>query len=128
MFNVPKVDDRLPNKAEVLAVRVAETSGIHLAIATSFLDVNPVYHDRVDTANFVVLTAKSGANRVYDARDLTLASWNGTDTARDHAGGVWKVSEARLTGPRGETRERLPAHRVFWFGWYAAYPDTRLVK
>jgi len=87
-----------------------------------------VYHDQVGTVNFVVLTDASGANRVYDARDLTLASWNGTDIACDRAGGVWKVSEARLTGPRGETRERLPAHRAFWFGWYAAYPDTRLVK
>ncbi len=112
----------------MLAVRVAEAAGEHLAIAASFLNAHPVYHDRVDTVNFVVLTDTSGANRVYDARDLTLASWNGTDTARDRAGGVWKVSEARLTGPRGETRERLPAHRAFWFGWYAAYPDTRLVK
>jgi hypothetical protein len=128
MFSVPKLDDRLPNKAEVLAVRVAEASGIHLAIAASFLAAHPVYHDRADTMNFVVLTDTSGANRVYDARGLTLASWNGTDTARDHAGGVWKVSEARLTGPRSETRERLPAHRAFWFGWYATYPDTRLVK
>jgi hypothetical protein len=128
IFNVPKLDDRLPNKAEVLAIRVAEASGLRLAIATSFLDAHPVYHDRVDTVDFVVLTDTSGANRVYDARDLTLASWNGTDTARGRAGGVWKVSEARLTGPRGETRERLPAHRAFWFGWYAAFPDTRLVK
>ena len=128
MFNVPKVDDRLPNKAEVLAVRVAEASGARLAIASSFLDAHPVYHDRIDAVDFVVLTDKSGANRVYDARDLALASWNGVDTARDRAGGQWKVSEARLTGPRGEARERLPAHRAFWFGWYAAYPDTRLVK
>lgn len=128
MFNVPKLDDRLPNKAEVLAVRVAEASGLPVAIAASFLATHPVYHDRVASVNFVVLTDKSGANRVYDARDIVLVNWNGIDTARDRAGRVWKVSEARLTGPRGETRERLPAHRTFWFGWYAAFPDTRLVK
>jgi Protein of unknown function (DUF3179) len=128
MFNVPRLDDRLPNKAEVLAVRVAEASGTRLAIAASFLAAHPVYHDRVESVEFVVLTDGSGANRVYDAHGVTLASWNGKDAARDRAGRVWKVSEARLTGPRGETRERLPAHRAFWFGWYAAYPDTRLVK
>ena len=22
---------------------------------------------------------------------------------------------------------RLPAHRAFWFGWHAAYPDTTLI-
>lgn len=128
MFNVPKLDDRLANKAEVLAVRVAEASGMHVAVAADFLVAHPVYHDRVATTNFVVLTDASGANRVYDARDATFVSWNGTDTARDHDGGVWKVTESRLIGPRGEARERLPAHRAFWFGWYAAYPDTRLVK
>ena len=128
MFNVPRVDDRLPNKAEVLAVRVAETSGMHLAIAVGFLSAHPVYQDHIDTVSFVVLTDKSGANRVYDARDLALTSWNGAEAATDRTGGIWKVSEKQLTGPRGETRDRLPAHRAFWFGWYAAYPDTRLVK
>ncbi|MEO5764287.1 MAG: DUF3179 domain-containing protein [Casimicrobiaceae bacterium] len=128
MFNVPKVDPRLPNKAEVLAVRVAESSGQQLAIAADYLAAHPVYHDRVDTVAFVVLTDRSGANRVYDAHDLTLASFDGGETARDREGGVWKVSEARLAGPRGETRARLPAHRAFWFGWVAAYPGTRLVK
>ena len=95
MFNVPRLDDRLPNKAEVLAVRVAEASGMHLAIATSFLDAHPVYHDRVATVNFVVLTDTSGANRVYDSRDVTFASWNGTDTARPR----WR----RLEGFRDTT-------------------------
>lgn len=128
MFNVPKLDDRLPNKAEVLAVRVGEASGGGLAIAADFLAVHPVYHDRVATVDFVVLTESSGANRVYDARDVTFTSWNGRDTARDRSGRAWKVTEARLVGPQGETRQRLPAHRVFWFGWSAAYPDTRLVK
>ena len=128
MFNVPRLDDRLPNKAEVLAVRVAEASGVQLAIGADFLAAHPVYHDRIAAVNFVVLTDASGANRVYEARDPTIQSWNGSDTARDREGGVWKVTEARLVGPRGEARERLPAHRAFWFGWYAAYPDTRLVK
>ena len=127
-FNVPKLDDRLPNKAEVLAVRVAEASGVQLAIATDFLAAHPVHHDRVATVDFVVLTDASGANRVYDAREVTITSWNGRDTAGDRNGGVWKVTEAQLVGPRGETRQRLPAHRAFWFGWVAAYPNTRLVK
>ena len=128
MFNVPKLDDRLANKAEVLAVRVAEASGEQLAIAADFLAAHPVYHDRVATVDFVVLTDASGANRAYDARDVTFAKWNGRDSADDRNGGIWKVTEAQLVGPRGETRLRLPAHRAFWFGWYAAYPNTRLVK
>ena len=43
-------------------------------------------------------------------------------------GGNWKVTESQLDGAGGATLKRLPAHRAFWFGWYAAYPGTRLVK
>jgi hypothetical protein len=24
--------------------------------------------------------------------------------------------------------QRIPAHRAFWFGWYAQFPNTRLIK
>ncbi|MEJ7668123.1 MAG: DUF3179 domain-containing protein [Casimicrobiaceae bacterium] len=128
MFTVPKLDDRLLNKAEVLALRSTEVPGETLAIAAEFLSANPLYHDRVGRVNFVVLTDTSGANRVYDARDVTFASWNGRDAARDRSGTLWKVDESQLIGPDGATLPRLPAHRAFWFGWFAAYPDTRLVK
>lgn len=127
MFNVPKLDLRLPNKAEVLALRFAEAPREQLAIAAGFLAANPVYHDRIGQLGFVVLTDASGANRVYEARNVSFASWNGENTVRDHAGRDWKVGESQLTGPRGETLRRLPAHRAFWFGWYAAFPDTRLI-
>ena len=56
--------------------------------------------------------------------------WLGEQAAvdRDSAGGTWKMTEDRLSGPGGVSLRRLPAHRAFWFGWYAAYPATRLVK
>jgi hypothetical protein len=125
MFTVPKLDGRLPNKAEVLALRSGKEQ---LAIAADFLLANPVYHHRLDARELVVLTDASGANRVYEAAGIRFESWDGETLARDRAGGSWKVDESALTGPRGRTLRRLPAHRAFWFGWYAAYPDTRLVK
>ncbi len=128
MFTVPKLDPRLPNKAEVLALRFAEAPGEQLAIAADFLAARRVYHDRVGSVSFVVLTDSSGANRVYESRGVAFASWNAENVARDREGRVWKVDEARLSGPGDETLRRLPAHRAFWFGWYAAYPKTRLVK
>jgi hypothetical protein len=75
-----------------------------------------------------VLTDAGGANRVYEARKAVFASWDGGNAVRDRDGKVWKFDEDRLTGPRGEVLKRLPAHRAFWFGWYAQYPATRLVK
>ena len=128
MFNVPKRDERLPNKAEVLALRLAQAPREALAIAADFLAVRPVYHTRVGSVNMVVFTDASGANRVYESRETMFASWDHAMSARDIHGKVWQVEESRLAGPNGETLKRLPAHRAFWFGWHAAFPDTRLVK
>lgn len=65
---------------------------------------------------------------MYESREVTFASWDNMRTARDSQGGNWRVEESGLSGPGGETLSRLPAHRAFWFGWHAAFPDTRLVK
>ena len=128
MFGVPRLDDRLANKAEVLALRAPRPADESLAIAAAFLAVHPVYHDRIAGLEFVVLTDASGANRVYQSRGAKFASWDGKTTVRDQSGGSWQMDEARLNGPNRQSLERMPAHRAFWFGWYAAYPATRLVK
>jgi hypothetical protein len=124
MFTVPRLDARLPNKAEVLALRFDESAA---AISADFLRANRVYHDRLGRQEFVVLTDAGGANRVYESAGVRFESWDGRAAARDSTGRAWKVGEDALTAP-GRTLKRLPAHRAFWFGWYAAYPDTRLVK
>ena len=128
MFTVPKRDQRLPNKAEVLALRLSQAPGEALAIAADYLATRPVYHTRIGSINVVVLTDNSGANRVYESRETTFTSWDNATTVHDKQGSAWRVDEARLSAPNGQTLKRLPAHRAFWFGWHAAFPDTRLVK
>jgi hypothetical protein len=75
-----------------------------------------------------VLTDASGANRVYESRDITFTRWDQAAAAFDNRGGAWQMDESQLTGPNGETLLRWPAHRAFWFGWRAAFPQTRLIK
>lgn len=128
MFTVPKRDERLPNKAEVLALRLPQAPRESLVIAADYLATRPVYHERIGNVNMVVLTDASGANRVYESGETTFASWDKAATARDSLGKAWQVAESQLTVPNGQTLKRLPAHRAFWFGWHAAFPDTRLVK
>ena len=128
MFNVPKRDARLPNKAEVLALRPQEISDENLAIAADFLAAHPVYHTRMGKLNMVVFTDASGANRVYESKEINFASWDKTKAALDSAGNTWKVEEGQITGPKGEILKRVSAHRAFWFGWYSAFPDTKLIK
>ncbi len=127
MFGVPRLDERLPNKAEVLALRFNRAPTDPLAISADFLSRHPVYHDRLGGIAFVILTDPTGANRVYASRGRRLASWDGRGSARDADGNAWTVGEAALR--RGDIAlERLPAHRAFWFGWYSAFPDTRLIR
>ena len=128
MFGVPKIDARLPNKAEVLALRLPQGPGESLAVAADFLASRPVYQDRIAGVNFVVLTDASGANRVYEARGVTFVNWDKVSMVSDSNGGRWKMDEEALSASTGETLKRLPAHRAFWFGWNAAFPATRLVK
>ena len=128
MFGVPKLDNRLRNKAEVLALRFNDSATAPLAISAEYLNQHAVYQDQLGKTAFVVLTDASGANRVYESKGNRFGSYDRDSLAKDAAGGVWKVEEASLQGPKGESLKRLSAHRAFWFGWYSAYPTTRLVK
>lgn len=127
MFSVPKTDNRLANKDEILALWYPESSNSTVAISTRFLSGNPVYHHRVGPKNIVVLTDPSGASRVYDADNLTFTRFDGAYTATDSSDQQWTLTEAQLTSPTGRILRRLPAHRSFWFGWYATFNDTELV-
>jgi len=128
MFNTPFNDTRLKNKREVLALRFAAAPDQQLAIDTHFLNENPIYTSKIGQQDFVVLTDKSGANRVYDPMGVTIEQYDGLDTAIDSNGNKWHVGERELTSENGQTLSRLPYRRAFWFGWRAAFPDTKLVK
>ena len=124
MFTVPKLDDRLLNKDEVLALRDEKEQ---LAIAIKLMAKKRVHHDQLGDVKLVVLADDDGTSRAYDVGDVSFASWNGTDTAVDSTGQQWRVLEDRLVaGDR--TLERIPSHNVFWFGWVSQFPNTRLVK
>lgn len=125
MFPVRYRDPRLSNKQEVVALLL---EGEAVAYDTAFLGENPLHQDRVGSQSVVILTDRSGANRVYDATGVTFTRWNRKARLTDSRGQSWKVSEEALTNKAGEKRLRLPAHRAFWFGWHNQFPDSRLVR
>lgn len=128
MFNTPFNDTRLKNKQEVLALRFSGAPNQQLAIDTDFLTQHPIYEDRVGLQKLVVLTDRTGANRVYDPGSVSFLNYDGDSTLTDKTGQIWTLSEASLTSASGEKLGRLPYHRAFWFGWKATFPNTRLVK
>ncbi len=128
MFTVPKIDRRLKNKDEILAIRLEANAEDALAISAKFLEKNTIYHDQIDGQSFVVFTDKSGANRVFDDRGITFKKYFDPFTVLDESGKQWKIREDALYANNGEKLVRIPHHRAFWFGWHAAFPETRLIK
>ena len=128
MFQIPALDTRLKNKDEVFTVLLAAHPDRPLAISAGFLAANPVHHDAIEDTAIVVLTDPTGANRAYASENVTIASYDGDRAVQDGTGVTWTMEEHALTAEDGRVLHRLPAQRAFWFGWYAAFPHTRLVR
>ena len=128
MFNTPFNDERLANKREILALRFPGAPNQQLAIDTDFLLQNTVYKNSIGAQKFVVFTDKTGANRVYDPKDINFVAFDGDQTVTDSNGAQWTLNESQLVSKTGKKLNRVPYHRAFWFGWRAAYPDTKLIK
>ena len=128
MFSVPVLDRRLKNKDEVFTLLLAPHPEAPLAISVAFLAATPVHHDAIESTALVVLTDPSGANRAYASEDVTFTRYDGDRSVEDSSGMIWTMDEHALTAEDGRVLRRLPAQRAFWFGWYAAFPNTRLVR
>jgi hypothetical protein len=127
MFNVPQLDRRLNNKDEVFALRLPGNDTTPLAIASEFLQRNPIYYETLDDLRIVVLTDASGAHRAYEAGEVAFTEWDRDAALVDANGVAWTLDESWLRSATGSELDRLPAHRAFWFGWFSAWPNTRLI-
>jgi uncharacterized protein DUF3179 len=135
MFTVPRTDARLKNKDEVLALRLVPpdaplgTEPRALALSAAFLQRRPVHPVRFAGHDLLVLTSPDGANRVYDTGGTAFVRQRGDGALEDAEGRLWRVGEdALVSADEALRRPRLAAHRAFWFGWYAQFPDTELVR
>ena len=127
MFAVPALDTRLANKDEVFTVLLASHPERPLAISADFLAAHPVHHESIEDTAFVVLTDPTGANRAYASDEVRFTAYDGDRSVHDSEGGSWTLSEHALSAGDGRVLHRIPAQRAFWFGWYSAFPHTRLV-
>ena len=133
MFAVSRRDARLPNKEEVLVLRLPDPERpgelLPLAVTARFLLRNRVYHHDFAGRSLVIITTEQGANRVYDAGEVRFARRIDDEQVIDDTGRAWQVSEDALVSEDAAAVRlaRVPAQRAFWFGWYAQFPDTRLI-
>ena len=96
MFTVPGRDERLLNKAEVVALRDEKQQ---LAVSADFLLKHPVYEDALGDQEFVILTNAAGANRVYFSDGTKFKSWDGSKTCLLYTS----------PSPRDKRQSRMPS-------------------
>jgi hypothetical protein len=127
MFPVPKSDQSLANKDEVLIIRSSGYREDPLAISIKYLKKKKWYIGNIGSTNFVVITDESGASRVYNRGATEFSSYK-KGKLIDHNNQAWTIEHDKITSPDGTALERLPSHNTFWFAWYNTYPNTRLIK
>ena len=127
MFPVKALDKRLNNKDEVLIVRADSYKEDPLAILVKYLIKKKWLQVKIGEQSIIVLTDNSGAARAYDAQNIKFKnSKNGV--LYDSLGQQWQLKEDYLVNETNDRLNRVVAHNIFWFAWYNAYPETRLIK
>jgi len=127
MFTVPKLDKRLKNKDEVLGLIFVDYADMPFAVSSAYLSKNSIYQNKIGEKDFVVFTDKSGASRVFESKGKKFTDWDRQYSIKDSNETEWTLSESKIMSSDGDILYRLPAHRAFWFGWYSAYPNTKLI-
>ena len=69
---------------------------------------------------------------IGDAQTRTVRAYErgSLEFARDAAGALiadgngWTMTEAKLTGPSGETLDRIAGHISYWFAWDGYFGDV----
>ncbi|MCH7734717.1 MAG: DUF3179 domain-containing protein [Chloroflexi bacterium] len=132
-FNSPDVlfpafltDGRRAEKDRGFAVRFFGASS---AYPIDILQEEPVVNDTVGPQNLVVVTdPDSSAVRAYARGDHSFRLGDAARELVDENGLTWRVDENSLlpAGNAEPSLERLPGNEAFWFGWFAANPQTKL--
>jgi hypothetical protein len=128
MFPVSPRSDQLRTKDLVFAVRLGTA---HKVYPLDALRRTPVVNDRVGTTNVVVLgTADARSARAYERGTLTFQPGAVPGELVERTTGArWRVEEERLVQPAtGRALPRVGGHVVYWFGWFAFYPDAEVYR
>jgi len=76
-----------------------------------------VINDTVGARNVVLIgDAKTRTVRAYERGDREFSASPGAGEVNG-PGGIWKVTEDALIGPKGDTLSRQPGHVSYWFAW-----------
>ena len=116
------VEDQItyPLASQMLGLPKTKVVRGYSMFGTSFVYV--IFEDNVD-----LYWARSRTLEALSQVQSQLPAGVSPQLGPDATGVGW-VFQYALVDKSGRRLERVPAHRAFWFGWFAQYPETRLVK
>lgn len=124
-FPVWRKSRALPDKEEVFGLRL---SGAARAYPVEAVTREGVVNDVLGNEPVVIVGDRdSGAVSAYRRGGRTFKSARNVFELLDESGRAWRVEEDALTSP-AERLPRLAGHVVFWFAWYAFFPDTEVYR
>ena len=124
-FEVPAIDKRLKNKDVVVTLERGDAA---LAVSRKFLLKNPIYYHVMNGERIAFLTNRAGTTRAYVVGETNFAGWGQGMRLRGPENSWWRVEEDALVAADGTRLPRVATSPSYWFGWYAQYPETELVK
>jgi hypothetical protein len=126
MFPVSPRSDLFRTKDLVFAVRIGTARKV---FPLEVFRRDPVVNDRVGGTPVVVLgKAETRSARAYERGTFTFRPGSVPGELTQTPGDThWRVEEERLLEPvTGRTLPRVGGHVVYWFGWFAFYPDAEV--
>lgn len=127
MFPVPDLNDELNNKDEVFVLRTVGSENDPLAISIKFLKRTKFIQTTMDGSSIIILSSQAGAARAYQSDNVQFSSYK-KGILLDSNNNRWEITEDHLISPHGQRLNRLVGHNIFWFAWYSAYPEGKLIK
>jgi hypothetical protein len=124
MFPASPRSSLLQTKEYVLAVRIGAE---RKAFPLEGFRREPVVNDRVGQTPVVVIgRPETRSGRAYERGSVVFRAGRDPGELRETGTGAsWRVEEERLVDPAtGRRLPRVGAHVVYWFGWYAFYPES----
>lgn len=127
MFPVKERNNKLRNKSEVFIVRIDENRTNPTAFSVDKLISEEYLQHKLKDKNIILIATKNGNIRAYDRGNYNFNSFHEQKLTGAKSGN-WNITDDFLINDKGIKLKRLPGHRIFWFAWYAAHPNTILIK
>ena len=132
LYEVPKHDKRLRDKTTITAFTAVAQNGFSEAVAIddSVFTEGGLYSFQAAGNHWLAVRDAGGGVRVYQVAPETYRQTEGDGMLQDSSGVRWRIRDEMLIpqSDKAAAAPRQPTTRVYWFGWFAQYPETLLFK